>query len=371
MTLPSYLQQSQGRALNDIATAGLGSAMPPHISIQGNTFTLIDAAGNEQPEGPALEVCIADLSEVICKRFYDQKWEPDSKDPPVCWSANGLAPSREASIPQSATCAACPNNVRGSATSAISGVAIKACRDERWLALIIPKYTGMRFQLILTPGSFKNWKAYLEKCKGSATDLKDIVTRLTFEPKVNGVLQFAAINYIDEPTAKAREACYAEKAFDVLVGRNDLPIQGALAGPTTATNQALAAPAPFVSSAAGPSAGSQTTAFTAPGGNASIASPSEPAPRRRRRTAAEIAADNAAQTAPAGNAAPLAPFRPSPPAGAQGTAFGDTAPATGFGGSPANPAAPGNTPGNTFGIQAGVPPNPEIQGAINALFGPK
>ena len=49
--LPAHLQNRQSRAVNERAAAGIGSSMPPHISIQGNSFTLIDAAGNEQNEG--------------------------------------------------------------------------------------------------------------------------------------------------------------------------------------------------------------------------------------------------------------------------------------------------------------------------------
>ena len=141
--------------------------MPPHISIQGNSFTLIDAAGNEQNEGGVIEVCIADVSDVTCKRYYgDKKWTPDSKDPPVCWSSNGLGPSRDATTPQNSICATCPKNERGSAISAVSGAAIKACRDEKWLALILPKYPTMIFQLVLTPGSFKNWRDFLKPFEG-------------------------------------------------------------------------------------------------------------------------------------------------------------------------------------------------------------
>jgi len=107
--LPAYLQQRQSRAVNERAAAGIGSSMPPHISIQGNSFTLIDAAGNEQNEGGVIEVCIADVSDVTCKRYYgDKKWTPDSKDPPVCWSSNGLGPSRDATTPQNSICAPAP-----------------------------------------------------------------------------------------------------------------------------------------------------------------------------------------------------------------------------------------------------------------------
>lgn len=245
--LPAYLQQRQSRTVTERAAAGLGASLPPHISIQGNSFTLIDAAGNEQNEGGIIDVCIADVSDVNCKRFYgDKKWTPDSKDPPVCFSANGIGPSRDASQPQNSICATCPKNERGSAISQISGASIKACRDEKWLAIILPKYPTMMFQLVLTPGSFKNWRDFLKPFETHGIDISDSVTSISFEPKVNGVLQFApaqlpqgGIIWIDENTFKTREASLLGKSTDILVGRTDVPIQAALTPPA-----AQAEPAP-------------------------------------------------------------------------------------------------------------------------------
>lgn len=363
--LPAYLQNRQSAALSQRATEGLGGNLPPHVSIRGNTFTLIDGAGAEHALGATLDCAIIDRSDVVCKRYYDKPFDPKAEgEPPTCWSANGVAPSREAIEPQSPTCAACPNNVRGSATSNISGKAIKACRDELWLGLLLPQYPTMLFQMILAPGSFKNWKAFTEPFKsGNAVDISDVVTRVTFEPKTNGVLVFQATAYIDEKTAEAREKALTAKVTDILVGRNDVPYSGAaLVTPTktyglletpitlAATETANAAPAfgggngaatPF----GAPSAGFQPTGTAQPQPNgqpAPAASPSDG--RRKRRTRAEIDADNAAAQAPAGPAAaPIAPFTPQP-------------------------MASGPTPGPAFGIGAGVEPNAEMQETLNSIF---
>lgn len=364
--LPAHLQNRQSKAVNERALAGIGASMPPHISIQGNSFTLIDAAGNEQNEGGVIEVCIADVSDVTCKRYYgDKKWTPDSKDPPVCWSSNGLGPSRDSTTPQNSICATCPKNERGSAVSAISGASIKACRDEKWLALILPKYPTMIFQLVLTPGSFKNWRDFLKPFETHGVDISDAVVRMQFEPKVNGVLQFAAATtpqggaiWIDENVFKAREGALIGKATDGLVGRNDVPIAAALgapvqqAAPQTAAEQGYASGSAFGVSptqqiAAQPAA---NPAFGNPAAQA--AAQEQPAPARRtRRTAAQIAADNAAEAEPV--AAPqTAPFAPQPA----------TAP---FAANPA-PAAAGG-----FGMSPGAAPDPALTSTLNSLFGPK
>ena len=361
--LPAYLQQRQSRAVNERAAAGIGSSMPPHISIQGNSFTLIDAAGNEQNEGGVIEVCIADVSDVTCKRYYgDKKWTPDSKDPPVCWSSNGLGPSRDAPTPQNSICATCPKNERGSAISAVSGAAIKACRDEKWLALIMPKYPTMIFQLVLTPGSFKNWRDFLKPFETHGVDISDAVVRIQFEPKVTGVLQFAAATtpqggaiWIDEGVFKAREGALLGKATDGLVGRNDVPIAAALGAPAqvqqieqAAYKDATPAQTAFGGApqqiAAQPAA---NPAFGQPGSQEQLQQ--APTQRRQRRTAAQIAADNAAEAEPA--AAPQnAPFAPQ-------------AAAAPFAASPA--------PAGGFGMSPGAAPDPGLQNTLNSLFGQK
>lgn len=343
--LPAHLQNRQSRTVTDRAASGLGASMPPHISIQGNSFTLIDAAGNEQPEGGSIDVCIADVSDVNCKRFYgDKKWTPDSKDPPICFSANGIGPSRDASQPQNSICATCSKNERGSAISAISGASIKACRDEKWLALIPIKYPTMMFQLVLTPGSFKNWRDFLKPFETHGIDISDSVTRISFEPKATGVLQFApaqlpqgGIIWIDESTCKTRETALLAKATDLLVGRTDVPIQAAIAAPAQQPVQQIEQqPTP------------QPVTLGAFGTNGAATQPQaeQPAPRRRQRQTAQ------AESAPGhngfgGGVPQVAPFMPQQAA--------DPVPAQ---------QAP-------FGMAQGAEPNKDLTAALDNLFGKK
>lgn len=374
--LPAYLRNRQTPAVAARALQGLGSSLPPHISIKGNSFTLVDASGQEAAMGAQLDCAIIDVSDVMCKRYYDKPYNPKAEgEPPTCWSANGIAPSRDAMSPQSPTCAACEWNVRGSATSKISGVAVKACRDEKWLAVLLPKYPDMLFQLILTPGSFTNWKAFSKPFDGQQVDISDVVVQITFEQGQNGVLLFQAMQYIEEATHAAREKALLGKATDVLVGRNDVPIQGALPAPKRdldAETRQIAdnmrarnggqnlmppeQPAPAFGGGAQPglpfgaqSAGFQPTDMAQPQQPVQSAPNAPPSDgRRKRRTRAEIDAANAAasqpQGAPAASAGPaVAPFRPQPMAN--------------------GPAA-----GPAFGIGPGVSPNQEMTDTINSIF---
>jgi hypothetical protein len=375
--LPSYLQNRQSHRVAEGAANGIGGSLPPHISIRGNEFTLVDASGNkaEVPD-KFLDGCFVDRSEVVCKQFYEEDYVDGADDPPACWSSNGIGPSIESAKPQSTRCDICQWNIRGSDVSKLSGKAIKACRDEKWTAFIPIKYPTMIFQLKITPGSFKTWKAYTDKFKGQATDLSDVVTRLQFEKGKNGVLTFEAVSYIDEGLFKSREAAVAEKKTDTLVGRNDRPIQAALAAPSSASAPSGASapqeapplptgafsppsaptgsPAPF---GAAPSAATPLTATATPapstmgGQPAPAASPSEPTGRRRRRTKAEMEAANA-PAQPNGGPAPEQGFAPVPAPQA----------------APFRPAAaPQAAP---FGIATqAVAPDPAMSGMLDNIFG--
>jgi len=376
-SLPAHLQGYQPR-LTERAVAGLGTALPPHISIRSNRFTLIDGAGaRHELQEIFLDACIFDISDVTCKRYYERDYEPDSNEPPTCFSMNGVAPSREAATPQSNTCATCDWNVRGSDTSKLTGKGIKACRDEKALALALPRFPGMLFQLILTPGSFKNWRDFNKLFEGQSIDMAAVITQITFESNKNGVLQFKATGYVDEPTYASCRKALAEKLSDALVGRNDVPWQGQLAAPTGTTQPGLApatqhppaafqpAPAPTFAlpgastapfaPAAGPaqsaaflSTGTASAPMAAPTTASQAIAPSAAAPsdgRRKRRTKAEMQAAQQAQ--PAGQA-PVAPFRPAP----------------------AEPLLPFSQPGTpSFGMAPSVAPNPEMVAAIDKAFG--
>ena len=370
LQLPAHLANRQSRNIAEKASAGLGVAMPPHVSIRGNTFTLVDAGGNEAPfpVGTPLDMVVVDSAKLPAKRFYKNKWTPDSNEPPTCWSSNGITPDTSATEKQSPTCAACPQNARGSAVSAISGVAIKACRDEKWLAILLPQYPTMLFQLVVTPGSFKNWQAYTKNFGGSSgVDVSDVITRVTFQPQVNGVLQFEILGYaqnnpqyIDGNILAVLEKAWAEKSTDVLVGRTEpagLPAIPAPLGPAPAPAfnpmqqpAQVQPPVPFVPTPAPVAATPGMSATPAP--TVATTSPSEAAPRRRRRTAAEMAAANGA--APA---AQPAPFQPAP-APAQAPFMPAAAPA---------PAAPAGN-GAQFGIQPGAAPQSDMRTMLSKVF---
>lgn len=399
MSLPAYLQQYQAPDVGAALSANLGSAMPPHVSIGGGRFTLIDASNNEIPVptfdptiGVYLDACIVDVNEHMSRQYFSKPYDPSAPgERPDCYSDNGSAPSISAPTPQSPTCAACPQAVWGSKISA-QGNKIPACTQKQKMALLVPGFPTL-FLLAVPPNSHSYLREYTERAKGNQMNLANVVTRISFVPGVQGTLQFAPVNYIDEPTAKLRQAAYAEKKTDALIGRNDVarpagviagagydrppavsinnspPVQLAPMQQTPSPMQQVAPqmqqPGPFVPTPAA------TAATAAPSGQfpqnpappAATTSPSEPPAtgRRKRRTAAEI---QAAQGQPSsGQAAPQAPFPVSNAPGAlpgQLDAFGQ-----GQATAPTSPAA------GSFGIGQGqaVAADPGMSQMLDSFFG--
>jgi len=289
------------RSLATVAAANLGRPMPPRLSIDGNRFTLIDSAGNERPHNLlTLDIVIIDLNDHTSKMYWGKEYNPnDTGDIPICWSDNGEAPSVQAQTPQSPKCMTCPHNAIGSAISKFTGTKIKACVDMKKVAFIVPGEQGI-YLMTIKPGSFKNWSAYVNMLAGQKSnthpggvELYEVVTQLAFESQ--GVLKFSPVGWskIDEA-----QAAFDRGVTPEIVGANDQPWQGQLAGPQPGTT---ALPPPVQPT---PQANAQGPFVSAPSPTPSAPSSVAPAQsvqpmdgvqpeKRKRRTKAEIEADNA------------------------------------------------------------------------------
>src|ERR1700678_657421 len=270
--LPAYLQQYQAPDVGNALSQNLGSAMPPHVSIGGGRFTLIDAANNELPGawfdqkiGVYIDACVVDVNNVMSRIYFSGAYDNDAEGVrPDCWSDNGIGPSISANPPQAASCQRDPTGqtgckwaVWGSKINA-NGKKVPACSQKQKVALLIPA-SGFNtlFLLAIPPNSHGPLREYVERCKGNQMNIANLLTRISFVPGVQGTLQFHPVSYIDEATAKLRQAAYAEKKTDALVGRNDVPRAGPaqiagpapvqqIAGPVQQPAQQVQQPDPFV-----------------------------------------------------------------------------------------------------------------------------
>lgn len=325
--LPDYLRDQSTRRVNDQLGGSLGSGMPPHLSIAGGRFTLVDGSGVSKvietaDKGlPYADAIIIDSNEFISKVYYppESPYDPASPKPPTCFSDNGVAPSRQSSKPQSRECATCQWAAWGSATSKVDpSRGVKACQDYQKLGILVLGFDGA-YQLRVPPNSLKALREYRARFAGSEVDMSDVITRISFEPKVLGTLRFAAVDFIKKDMLAARAEWSAAGKTDILVGRGDVPI--ALAIPSEHKPEAPSAPAlPF---------------GDAPAATAQVSLP-------------------AAQVATASDSKKRGPGRPPKQA----------APAK-----KEEPPFPVEGKGNSFGIQEGETPDEELSNTISSFFG--
>lgn len=360
--LPDFLRNApkRPRVSNRLAD-NLGQGAPPYVSIMGNKFTLISSAGAQEPVatydpklGPYLDCCLIDVNEHLSKIYYDHPFDPSSQQfsPPTCWSDNGLAPSRNASQPQSPTCATCEKGAWGSATSKVTGKGVKACQDYQKVALLIPG-DDVTFLLRVPPNSLRNLRDYTKRFDNQQVDTADVITRITFQQGVLGTLAFQAVNYVDEATYKQREAVLLAKGTDALVGRTDQPhpMSGLLPAPPTPV---------AISGTAGGGQMTMTTTLPLPSPAVTAPPPSVSAPA--------ISPSPAQSPPPAG---PLAGSGPAPTAPKpRGRPRRNAAPEAGNGQQAAPPFPVGEIkPADpSFGIQQGAAPNPEMKAMIEGIF---
>lgn len=246
---PSHLLTRAGRGATDDVASGLGVNAPPYVSIKGNRFTLVDAAGTKIPvntfdpqSGPYIDVIILAGNKNTSRIFYAHDFDPSALEfqPPDCWSDNGIAPSVNAMTPQHPTCATCPQAEWGAETSKQTGRGIPACGAYKKMAVLMadPDLAGdMPFLIRVPPNSLKPLRTYVQqvakvKLGDRMLDTPDIITRISFKPDELGTLMFKAMDYVDPETMEVSDKILQDTtSLDILLGRNDRPRTAAIAPP--------------------------------------------------------------------------------------------------------------------------------------------
>lgn len=137
--LPEHLRsgamaEAAARALQDANAMAASSNSVPRISMKGRQFHLIEDGNEVAKFSEALDVHVVGVEPepgLMIKTYYAGAYSPGAKEPPTCSSDNGRVPDPWVRDKQSPTCASCPKNVFGSATSQGTGKATKACRDSK------------------------------------------------------------------------------------------------------------------------------------------------------------------------------------------------------------------------------------------------
>ena len=217
--LPAYLLQSRLARAGMSATIGALSrgSLPPHVSIAGNQFGLIDAAGARvELENPSVLVAgVVYVSPQHIRLYYKDPFT-DGKDKaaptPLCVSYGAVVPHETAKEPQAERCNACEWSKYGSAREGTG--AGQAC-SERHPIVVVPEGSDKPYYLHIPPASLGAWadyKAWLEHAAREQKlpadlDLLPLVrTEFSFVRGKNGFLQFRAVGFLPEAQLRVNEA---------------------------------------------------------------------------------------------------------------------------------------------------------------------
>lgn len=200
-------------SLRTIVAKSIGSQRVPHLSLAGNTFTLVSDAENKkvvtQIDGDGtmyVDVHIVDANIAISKMYYKEKFstKEDEQVAPTCFSDDGIVPSDQSQEKQCDTCSGCQWNVWGTAVTDMGNKG-KACRDMWKTAIVVPTFSkDAIFQMRVPPASLKAWNAYVSSFAefkfddGTEWTVGHVITRVYFEPGKQGIINFAAVRQVDE-----------------------------------------------------------------------------------------------------------------------------------------------------------------------------
>lgn len=158
------------------------------ISLRGGVFRKI-VGGKEvsAAESSIMKIIIVKMAHTPSKVYYEDSYEEGKKVSPVCWSNDSVKPDLEVNKPQSESCHACPNSVRGSGSGGLG----TACKLSWRLAVVLANDpAGDVMQLVLPASSCfgkeeeSKWpfKAYIQMLADNKVSAGRIVTMMQFDP---------------------------------------------------------------------------------------------------------------------------------------------------------------------------------------------
>lgn len=157
------------------------------ISIRNNIFRLmVNGKEIDKSDSRHIDVVIVNASPHVHRMYFAGEYKPGEKlQPPVCWTQDSIKPDPKVEIPQGATCAECPKNVKGSGPNGT-----KACRFSRRIAVVrADDINGDVYQVTLPSQSiFGNGTAerkplheYTDYVRANGQNLMSVVSRMSFD----------------------------------------------------------------------------------------------------------------------------------------------------------------------------------------------
>lgn len=289
--LPSYLQEVGG-----YQDEGLGAGIQPrapklgisqdkHFTVtkDGQTIQLQDIltdAQGKQVAVPAqmVRVIIVAASGTLTKAWYEKPFEAGSADAPDCFSNDGKVPAPGVAKPQCSNCAQCPKNAFGS--NPVTGRG-KACSDRKMIVCVWEGQPDELMTFNVPTMSLQSLQKLDAELRNANIPMQSVLIGLTFDPGVTyPVVKMNPLGFVDkETTVKWREAAQtAEVAALLREVEYTVPAPAESPVPNNQIAFGQTTPQPEQQAAATPPAQTE-------------------APKRTRRTKAEMEAARAAAAA--------------------------------------------------------------------------
>lgn len=221
--LPAHLKGAASRI--DELFAGSGGGFPV-MSIKGKVFAI--KRGDEKqvitrpddPDAPAssVELVIVRAQKGLSKTFYLKGYTEGSAEAPDCMSSNGETPDPSSPKPQATKCAICKHNQWGSKVNE-QGKELKACQDNKRLAVAAPGQVNDPMLLRVPPGSFKALNEYAKLLKTRGVDFNAVATKVSFVmDAATPQLAFKPVGFLEADQYKAAEEMYHSDIVQQIVG---------------------------------------------------------------------------------------------------------------------------------------------------------
>jgi hypothetical protein len=219
-TLPAHVRKGE---LSAITKALMGTSNK-RISIEGGAFRLI-VGGQEVSvsEDRGMNMIVVRSAENNTRTFYPGTYVKGAKAKPACWSDDSKVPHADVKLPQSANCATCPQNVKGSGTTNES----RACRFQRRLAVVLENDINGDIYAMSIPAAslFDNGEGrkmglqqYARFLGGHGADINAVVTEMRFDMNATAPkLTFSAVRPLEVAEFATVEAKYNDpSAIDAI-----------------------------------------------------------------------------------------------------------------------------------------------------------
>jgi hypothetical protein len=246
--LPAHIKARLGNI--DNSSLGRATSSFPVVSIKGKQFSVVKEGDRSIIEDPrtgepasSIQVAIVRVNPGLSKAYYAGGYVEGVESKPECFSNDGIRPDPNAEEAQAKSCASCPFNAFGSASTGKG----KACRDTKRMAIATVDNLEEPMMLRVPATSLKNLAQYGKLLTEKGVDTRFVATRIGFDPhSTHQVLTFKPVGFLDEETVIEIERLQDEESILQITGEQSAPARVQAEAPVARPKPTVVKAAPQV-----------------------------------------------------------------------------------------------------------------------------